>query len=65
MTNPSASDNTADALPLSNWDTVNPDIPDNGIFLSPVPSPMNEPEKIDAVSEPETLDNEPYNSINL
>ena len=49
---------------LSIFVTVNPEIPFKGIFLKPLPSPTKAPEKNEAETEPEILDNEPIISIN-
>jgi hypothetical protein len=47
------------------WDRFNPVTPEAWIPDKPEPSPINEPVNAEAVTDPEILDNEPYNSINL
>jgi len=56
-----------DALtdPVEIWDRFNPVTPAAWIPVKPEPSPINEPVNAEAVTDPEILDNEPYNSINL
>lgn len=51
--------------PVAIWDRFNPVTPLAGKLYKPAPSPMYDPVKYEAETDPEILDNEPYNSINL
>jgi hypothetical protein len=53
------------AFPLDICDRFKPVTPEAWIPVNPEPSPINEPVKVEAVTDPEILSNEPYNSINL
>jgi hypothetical protein len=57
----------SDALtdPVAICDKFNPLTLPAGILVKPLPSPLNEPVKTDAVIEPDILCIEPYNSINI
>jgi hypothetical protein len=53
------------ASPLAICDRFRPVTPDAGRLYKPPPSPLKEPLKAEAVTDPEMFNNEPYNSINL
>ena len=53
------------ASPFDICERFKPVTPEAWIPVNPEPSPINEPVKDEAVTDPEILSNEPYNSINL
>ena len=65
IVNPSLGEIDAETLPETIFDKFKPVTPLAGMLYNPLASPTNEPENAEAVTDPEILSNEPYNSINL